>query len=28
VNEMKEKEWHKCFYTCSLNHRATSSLPG
>jgi len=25
---MKEKEWHKCFYTCSLNHRATSSLPG
>ena len=25
---MKEREMHSCFYTGSLNHRATSSLPG
>jgi len=25
---MKEREWHKCFYTSSLNHNATSSLVG
>jgi len=25
---MKRREWHSCFYTSSLNHRATSSLPG
>jgi len=25
---MKEKELDSCFYTGSLNHRATSSLPG
>jgi len=28
VNEMRERELHNCFYTCSLNHRATSSLLG
>jgi len=25
---MKERELHNCFYTSSLNHKATSSLPG
>jgi len=25
---MRERELHSCFYTGSLNHRATSSLPG
>jgi len=25
---MKGREWHNCFYTGSLNHKATSSLPG
>ena len=25
---MKEREMHNCFYIGSLNHRATSSLPG
>jgi len=25
---MKEIELHSCFYTSSLNHRATSNLPG
>ena len=25
---MMEREMHNCFYTGSLNHRATSSLPG
>jgi len=25
---MKERELHSCFYTSSLNHKATSSLPG
>jgi len=25
---MKGREWYNCFYTSSLNHRATSSLPG
>jgi len=25
---MKEREFHNCFYTGSLNHKATSSLPG
>jgi len=25
---MRERELHSCFYTSSLNHRATSSLPG
>jgi len=25
---MKGREWHNCFYTSSLNHRATSSLQG
>jgi len=24
---MKRREWHNYFYTSSLNHRATSSLP-
>jgi len=28
VSEMRERELHNCFYTGSLNHRATSSLPG
>jgi len=28
VNEIKERELHNCFYTGSLNHRATSSLLG
>jgi len=27
VSEMKERELHSCFYTGSLNHKATSSLP-
>jgi len=25
---MGEREMHNCFYTSSLNHKATSSLPG
>jgi len=25
---MKERELHNCFYIGSLNHKATSSLPG
>ena len=25
---MRERELHSCFYTGSLNHKATSSLPG
>jgi len=25
---MRERELHNCFYTGSLNHKATSSLPG
>jgi len=25
---MMERELHNCFYTASLNHRATSSLQG
>ena len=25
---MREREMHNCFYTGSLNHRSTSSLPG
>jgi len=25
---MREREMHNCFYTGSLNHKATSSLPG
>ena len=25
---MREREMHNCFYAGSLNHRATSSLPG
>ena len=25
---MRERRLHNCFYTSSLNHRATSSLPG
>jgi len=25
---MRERELHNCFYTGSLNHRATSNLPG
>jgi len=25
---MRERELHSCFYTGSLNHRATSSVPG
>jgi len=25
---MKGGEWHNCFYTGSLNHKATFSLPG
>jgi len=25
---MKVGEWHKCFYIGSLNHKATTSLPG
>jgi len=28
VSEIKERELQCCFYTGSLNHRATSSLPG
>ena len=28
MSEMREIELHNCFYTDSLNHRATSSLPG
>ena len=28
MSEMKERELHNCFYTSSLNHKATSSLPG
>ena len=28
MSEMREREMHSCFYTGSLNHRATSSLPG
>jgi len=28
VSEMRERELHNCFYTGSLNHKATSSLPG
>jgi len=27
VSEMRDGELHNCFYTGSLNHRATSSLP-
>jgi len=26
--EMRERRMHNCFYTGSLNHRATSSFPG
>jgi len=25
---MRERELHSCFYICSLNHKAASSLPG
>jgi len=28
VSEMRERELHSCFYIGSLNHRATSILPG
>jgi len=28
VSEMKERELHSFVYTGSLNHKATSSLPG
>jgi len=28
VSEMKKRELHSCFYTGSLNHKATSNLPG
>jgi len=28
VSEKRERELHSCFYTGSLNHKATSSLPG
>ena len=28
MGDMRERELHNCFYTGSLNHRATSSLPG
>ena len=28
MSEMRERELHNCFYTGSLNHRATSSLQG
>ena len=28
MSEMKERELYNCFYTGSLNYRATSSLPG
>ena len=28
MSEMKERELHNCFYTYSLNHKATSSIPG
>ena len=28
MSEMRERELHNCFYTGSLNHRATSSLLG
>ena len=28
MSEIKEKELHNYFYISSLNHRATSSLPG
>jgi len=28
MSEMRERELHNCFYIGSLNHRATSSLPG
>jgi len=28
VSEMREREMHNYFYTGSLNHRVTSSLPG
>jgi len=28
VSENREREFHNCFYTGSLNHRATSSFPG
>ena len=28
MSEMRESEMHNCFYTGSLNHRVTSSLPG
>jgi len=28
VSEMRERELHYCFYTNSLDHRVTSSLPG
>jgi len=27
VSEIKGREWHNYFYTSSLNHRPTSSLP-
>jgi len=27
VSEIRERELHNCFYTSSLNQRATSSLP-
>jgi len=28
MSGMRERELHNCFYNGSLNHRATSSLPG
>ena len=28
MSEMRERELHSCFYIGSLNHKATSSLPG
>ena len=28
MSEMRERELHNCFYTGSLNHKTTSSLPG
>ena len=28
MSEMREREFHNCFYIGSLNHKATSSLPG
>jgi len=27
MSEIKEKKLHNCFYTSSLNHKATTSLP-